>query len=408
MLTSWRIAWRNLGRNRKRTLIAVAAIAIGQFAFLFYAGLLNGYMDNMIDLVTGPLLGHVQVHAPGWRADRNMDQAIPAVADVLRAIRATPGVANAVPRLYAPVLAAQGEDANTAMVIGIDPAEEARPGGLLAGMALAPGAHRALVGAAYARRYHLRPGMTLALIGQGSDGSLANDLYTIGGVLSTPVDLVNSQGVVLTLADAQALFVLPGQAHEIIIHAAHGGEAGALAATLARLPALHGLEVLTWQQAAPQFAAMLELTGHASLIALLLVFIAAVAGIANTMMMSTFEQMHEYGTLLALGCGPGRLVRLVLLEASLLGLLGVLAGSVLTALVFAATAAHGLDMSGLGGKGTEALSFGGMQLPLHVFLRVGWSDLLTAVLGVVGIALVAAGWPAWLVSRLQPMEAMRA
>ena len=201
---------------------------------------------------------------------------------------------------------------------------------------------------------------------------------------------------------------MPDQAHEIIVHARETAEARAVTARLAALPALRGLEVLSWQQAMPEFVTIIAVSESASLIALALVFIAVIAGIANTMMMSTFEQMHEFGTLLALGCAPGRLVRLIVIEALLLGLLGAGIGTALGMIYVAATARHGVDLAALGGAAVNDTYWGGIRVPMQIFFRLRAYDVLTGALGVLVTALLATGWPALLVARLQPVEAMRA
>src|SRR6056300_1473454 len=99
-----RIAWRNLGRNRKRSSLALTAIAVGQFAFLAIAALMHGYMGDFHESITGPMIGHAQIHAPEWRDDRSIDLTIDDVSVVLEAVRDDPAVTNVSARIYAPVL----------------------------------------------------------------------------------------------------------------------------------------------------------------------------------------------------------------------------------------------------------------------------------------------------------------
>ena len=132
-----RLAWRGLGRNRKRSVLAIAAIGLGQFAFLASAGIMRGYADHYFDSVTGPLVGHVQIVAPGWREERAVDQTLSDVEAMLAAIRGQSQVARAVPRIYAPVLAALEEDGFVGMVVGADPTLEGDADGLLGSEELA-------------------------------------------------------------------------------------------------------------------------------------------------------------------------------------------------------------------------------------------------------------------------------
>ena len=131
------IAWRNLGRNRKRSALACAAIGLGQFAFLATAAIMHGYADHYFASITGPLVGHVQIMAPGWREDRAVDRTLDEVGPKLAAIRQRPEVVRAAPRIYAPVLAALAEEGFMGVVVGADPAVEANAGGLLGSEVLA-------------------------------------------------------------------------------------------------------------------------------------------------------------------------------------------------------------------------------------------------------------------------------
>src|SRR5512139_2211514 len=107
--STFTLAWRNLWRNRRRTALALAAIGLSQALVLVYSGVLRGYGDWMREVITGPMLGHAQVHAQGWRKDRAIDLTLP-VAAPLAALRGLPGVEGAHARIYAPALGALGEE----------------------------------------------------------------------------------------------------------------------------------------------------------------------------------------------------------------------------------------------------------------------------------------------------------
>ncbi len=401
-----RIAWRNLGRSGRRTAIALAAIAIAQTGVLAINGFLNGRNEWMIDAVTGPLIGHAQVHAPGWREEQAPDLAIDGVEERLAAIRGTEGVAQAYARIYAPALAAREVDGHAVVIIGVDVEVESAHGGMLDGLdpASRPHAHTVLVGSRLAREAGIAVGDELAILGQRADGSIASDLLTVGGVLTTPVDLVNRTGIVVPLATAQDTFGMEDMAHEITIRGSGSGEdAPALAARVGALPALEGLEVLPWRELAPELSAAIETTVVVGFVVLLVVFIAAAAGVANTMLMATFERRRELGMLLSLGTTPARLVAMILLEAVALGLSGVTIGSVVGGafvLYLGHTGVEVLD------RGTEIAAFGvSFSGALHPFLRAG--DVVAGFVGVTIVSIASALWPALITARLEPMEAMR-
>ena len=168
--------------------LALAAIGLGQFALLAMSGITGGYTDAMLETITGPMVGHVQIHAPGWRDEQSLELSVTALAARLDALRENPGVARASARIYAPALVAVTRDAQAAIVLGIDPEAESGPKGLLATApeGARPGEYRVLVGRALAQSLGVTPGSELAVVGQGKDGSIANDLYTVAGVLPAP------------------------------------------------------------------------------------------------------------------------------------------------------------------------------------------------------------------------------
>ena len=403
-----RIAWRNLGRNRRRTGLAMMAIAVGQFALLATNGIMHGYIDNVRNAITGPLIGHVQVHHPDWREERAMDLSIRDYETAMSAITETESVEDAGARIYAPVLIAPERDAYTGVVVGADIAFESRSYGMLSGWGRELGEKEVLLGYRLANRMQAEVGQEVAVVGQGADGSIANELYTVREIIRSPVDLVNQNGIVMNLAEAQWLFMMDGQAHEIVVRSSDSGLAANLAATLQEQPPLEGLEILPWKELVPELVLILEMSKYAGYLVLILVFIAAVAGVADTLMMATFERIREFGMLLALGSHPRRIVGMIIVEAVLLGLLGVALGTALGYGFVAVTAQTGIDMASWGGEEVRDLSYQGLSLPLEIYPRLEVFDSVAGLVTVMVTALLAALWPASLAARLEPMEAMRA
>ena len=404
-LTMSRIAWRNLWRNRRRTGLALAAIGLSVALVLIYDGVLRWESDMMLDTVTGPMLGHVQVHAPGWRRTRDMDKTLRHVDQSMAALRTDAAIADLSPRIYAPALAAVGEEGFAVLVLGVDQAAESRPSRLLAGVKM-PG-HGVLMGRALAEQMGVRAGAEIALVGQGVDGSLANALYTVTALIETPVDFVNRQAVVMSLGEAQELFSMPGEAHEIVVYARDPAQAGAIAGRWNGAGGLDGAEVLDWKTLAPAMVDIIELVGVAWVFVLVLVLIAAAAGVANTMLMATFERTHEFGMLLALGTSPARIVYMILLESLALGVVGVIAGTFLGSALVAWAHSTGVDYAALTGGGPSQLSAFGMNLSLRMYPHLEWIDIVRVVVAVMATTVLASAWPAARAARLQPVRALR-
>jgi len=279
--------------------------------------------------------------------------------------------------------------------------------GLLAGAPAPPRGKRVLMGRPLAEMMGAREGDRIALVGQGADGSLANDLYEVAGLVNTSVDLVNRQAVLMHLGEAQTLFAMPDEAHEIVLYGRDPRRADRLAAHVAALPELAGAEVLGWRTLSPEMVSLIGIVDVVWVFVLLLVFLAAAAGVANTMLMATWERTRELGMLLALGAGPGRIVRLVMVESVALGLIGALLGAALGLGLVAVTHRTGVDYAALTGTGPSELSFGGLRWSMRLYPTLAAVDVVRTVAAVVVTSLLASAWPAARAARLQPTQALR-
>ncbi len=405
--STFRIPWRNLWRNRKRTALAVLAITVGQGSLLMTQGLMRGYADNVQNAITGPMTGHIQIHHPDYREEQALDLYVRNVPEKINIIKQLPEVQDAAARIYAPVLLAPEEQAFIATVVGLDVESESEPFGLLSGSGtqLTPG--HVMLGYRLARKSGAQVGDKVALVGQAVDGSLANDLFIVQAIIDGPVDLVNQSGVIMTLDEAQTFLAMPEQAHEILIRAENLDDVELALSNLQKLPALEGLEIASWRELVPELVLIIDMVNYAGWFILAIVLVAALAGIVNTLMMATYERMHEFGMLLALGCRPRRIVSMIIVEAIFLGMLGITSGSVAGIAFVEITQETGIDMSSWGGEQVEDLAYGGMRLPLKITPRLEPQDPLMGLLPVLIVSLLAAAWPASVAAKLDPMEAMR-
>ena len=295
------------------------------------------------------------------------------------------------------------------VMVGADPTVEARADGLLRNAALAEmlGDGQVLVGKGLATQHEIEAGMELAVIGQDIDGSIASELYEVAAVIDSPVEIVNRAGIVAALSDVQVLLQMGDEAHEIVVHLRESEQVGQVLKGFGTLPVLMGAEVKPWHEVVPQLVGMIEVMNAYSLVVLGIVFLASAAGIANTMLMSIFERRRELGMLLALGSSPGRLFRMVAVEAVLLGLLGVALGTALGLLFAALTASAGFDFAELGGTESFEVGFQGVQISSRVYPELYGRDIVVGLVAVLVTAFAACLWPMLHIARLEPIEAMR-
>ena len=409
------IAWRNLGRNKRRTWLAIGAIALGQLTLVFVNGLMSGSFDSMLKTITGPLVGHVQIHHKDWREERAVDLYIDHAAETVAQIEALPEVTSVAMRIFAPALVASGEvgdapaDAEPGAIVGVEVAKESGKGGMLETLAPEelPGEGAVVIGKVLANRLGVSVGESLAVIGQDVDGFPTSDLFEIRAFIGGSVDLVKTLGVVMPYDDAAALLAMPDQTHEIAIQGEDHELAASLAAEVAALPGLEDTEVLTWREAMPQIAKIIDMKFWMDFIFLAIVFVAAAAGIANTAVMSTFERTHEFGMLLAVGSRPGRVIGMVVIESVILGLVGVAIGSALGSAIVLITSHTGLDYAALGSTNAEDVAFAGVTISYVIYPVLELRHIVFGVCAVTVTSVLASLWPAAIAARLEPVEAMR-
>jgi ABC-type lipoprotein release transport system permease subunit len=412
-LTTIRIAWRNLSRNKRRTALAVGAIAIGQFTLVFVNGMMAGMFVDMIAAITGPLIGHVQIHHPEWREERAVDLCVEGVDEAVSRIEAMPGVVSVLPRIYSPVLTASGEEseepaeAEIGVVVGVRFEEEVQTGGLLEELNTDDFRGGAALGSILANRLGVQEGELLAVIGQDADEFPVTELFEVGAIIDSPVELVKTMGIVIPIDQAQELFALTDQAHEVVVLGAHYDDADGLAAAVTGIDSLSDAEVLTWRQAIPELARLIELKGWIDFVFVGILFVAAAAGIANTAMMSTFERLREFGMLLALGAKPPRIVSMVLVESVLLGVVGVVIGSILGSVVVLITSRTGINYAAFAGSEVEEVSFVGLNISYVMFPIFQFRQVTYGFFAVSLTSIFASTWPAMLAARLEPVRALR-
>lgn len=401
-----RMAWRNVWRNKRRTLIAIAALTLGTAALVFTHSFAETTYRKMIELATSGLVGHLQVHGKGYQDDPDIYTMVKDPQAVRRVVeQALPGAA-ALFRVTGYGLAASGERSAGVVVFGVDPVAEAAHSTVLLiskGRTLSDTPKReAVVGDNLAKRLHVQPGSELVLLGQGADGSLANDLFTVVG-LSTGGGTTEAGGnaVFLHLADAQSFFVLGEGVHQVVVNLPEGGEPKAAAAALRAKLDPSTLEALAWNEMMPEVELGIEADRQGTYAMDALVFLLVVLGMLNAMTMATYERMFELGVLASLGTRPAGVLAMVVLESLFLGLLSLAAGVAVAAGVLAV-----LPPIDLGAMYGDA-GFGGVALPS--LLRIQLAPLAVVMpVFTVGVTCFFGGlYPAWRAARMQPVDAMR-
>ena len=410
----WRIGWRNLGRNRKRTALTALGLTVGYVAVVFMVGWADGITAELVENATSLVSGQIEIHDAEYRPERSLYDTIGGregadVDALLREIGADEAVSAAAPRAYAGGLVSSGEATSAGVLLGVDPQREVAltrfldP--LVEGRLPAPGANELVIGEEMGRQLATGVGGELVVVASGADGSMANDLYTVSGIYRTGLVEFDAATAVMPLADLQTLVVLdPGRIHEIAVATADPSAAGATAERLAGVlgAADRGLAVAPWHELNPVLAEYVALADSLYWIFIIIIFAIASFGIANTMLMATFERRREFAVMLALGSSPRSIVGSVLYEALAIGLLSLALGAAVTApmMFWFYTAPPSLEWL----YGNVTLQGALLTPTLRVGLNVpAWT---WATVGLILTAVLAAFYPAVRASRVPPADTL--
>jgi len=324
----WAPAWRNLWRNRRRTAITLAGLALNTAVLIITNGLLAGFAVQMHFNLTQMVMGEAQLHAPGYLGDRSLHQVIPGSEKVLAG--ASRLKVAAVPRVYGYGLANLGNKSAGVLFWGMKPDTERAAfqlaGRLHKGKFLSETPRKELVlGKQLAHSLQAGIGSEIAVMVQAADGSLGNDLFKVVGILQGVNEAMDRSAAILHEQDFRELFMLPQGWHEIALNTRGSMPLPVLAGSLARLSPQ--AEVKTWRELLPTLADLFQVVKVVMFIIWSAFVLAAGLGVLNTMLMATYERKHEFGLLKALGTPPWRLVRDVVAEASLLALVSTTLGA---------------------------------------------------------------------------------
>jgi ABC-type lipoprotein release transport system permease subunit len=406
------MAWRNVWRNWRRTVIAVIAIALGLTFILMFDGLLGGMDEALHGKQVRLQGGHVQVHAPGYREKMNRSPLLPiANPDALvQAAQAQPEAIAVAQRIKTGGMVSSREATMPVAIIGIQPERET-PAVSMVAEKVVEGRYLQgddedvlLIGDALAKRLEAGVGDRVTLVGRATHEQMRRRTMTIVGIYDLDIKALEESQVYVSLLEAQTLFDLRDQVTEIGVYI---GEVGREAEVVERLqPVLPGYEVDAWDTLDPTTKELMAIEDQVMGAFGLVILSIAGIGILNLMLMAVFERTREIGILGAMGLKRWETMVLFLLEGVMIGLLGALIGCLIGAGIAVYLGRTGIDIMSLYGTDISDMSeFMGL-LGDRLYFRIGIDVFVQRTLTVAIIAALASLYPAWQASKQEPAEAL--
>lgn len=423
MLIAVKLALRNLLRNRWRSTLTLAAVAVAVGLMVFTLGMYDGWIEEMVRGTTAVETGQIQVHTAEYVENARVYASFPGDSALIGLVQSVSGVTAISPRVKAYGLVGNEERSQVARILGVVPEAEgaATPirdavvGGrwLSPTPAPSPAPREVVLGQALAQQLRVSPGDELVVFLEAADGSLGNELLQVTGIVRTGNTELDRLAAYMHLEDAQYLTALDGQIHELMLRTADLGAARAIADSVALAIGAHlgapaegetvevsTLVVQPWQEIVPWLNQMILLFRRSYAFMYLLIYLVAAVGILNTARMSALERRREFGVMLAIGMRPLRMFRTIVVETVALGTVGALIGATLGFFLSWYYATAGFNMRLFTDQAT--FSYMGVAFSERIYFVLTPMTVIQPIVVMLAVAALSGLWPAVRAARIVP------
>lgn len=397
------LAWRNLWRNHRRTIVMLSAIVIGVWAMIFMTALMRGMVNDMVRDGIRALPGHVQVHHPEFRNDPSILNLLPASDSELTAAFSIAGFDAWASRVKVPAVISSERESRGVTLIGVDPLLEqslhALGSNIAAGRSLKDVDDGGVViGRKLADKLDTELGKRIVLMSQDPDNDIADRGYRVVGLFEANLEQHEESFVFVGKSTLQKMLKIEDQVSEVAILTSDYRDVKDVTERVAAL-AGQDVEVLPWQELDTYLGSMLKVMDGFVLVWMIVVFLALSFGLVNTLAMAVFERVREIGLMLALGMRPSNILGQIIVESALLLIMGLVLGN---ALGWASVVPlkGGIDISAVA-QGMEMFGASSILYP-----ELELQDMITANVVVLVLGFLASLSPAWRASRYEPIEAI--
>ncbi|MBY5945524.1 ABC transporter permease [Photobacterium rosenbergii] len=400
-----KLAWRNIWRQKRRTILTAAALALTLALSLFMRSLQEGTYANNIENAARFYTGLIQLQHPEFAESNSIDDLLPMDKAFIGPVSSNPAVDRILPRIESFALAASGDKSKGVMVLGVDTQAEDSYSNisnrLAKGEFLSPDDEQVLIGEGVARYFGLDVGDELILYGQGYRGQTAAGLYRVKGILDFPVAQLDNQLVYMPIALAQTLYSTGEQVTAWVLDIKPLGQ---LHTTEIQLKQAYGdkVNVRDWQDLAPEMAQQILMDKAGGIFIMYLLYGVVGFGLFATLLMMTLERQREFGVMLATGMLKRKIITLIGLESLMIGLLGIVIGMVITLPVLVWFYINPIALTGE---------------TAELVLEMGWDPILPMALDpmlmldqiiiVMVLLVVCLVYPMWRVRRLEVVKALK-
>ena len=401
-----KLAWRNIWRNKRRSLITAASVSFALFFAVIMRSMQLGTYDNVYENVIGSSTGYIQIHQKGFWDDPTLENSFILNLDSLNEHHSVEGIEAMVPRLESFSLLSSGSKTKGAMVMGVHPELESQyfklKENLVSGKLFDDEEPSIILTEGIAEYFKLGLGDTMVMIGSGYHGISANAKYPITGIVKLNSPELNERMVYLNIQEAQFLYGAYDRLTSIVVVPENNDEFLRISNQLKDQLDAEKFEVMNWREMLPELIQAMEADSAGGVIILFILYLVIGFGVFGTILMLVAERIPEFGILISVGMSRGKIALTTFLEVVFLGSLGVLAGWLFSMPI---TYYYHYNPIRLTGQMDETMKEYGLE-PLMPF-SVDPSIPLTHGIGVLILTVILSTYAIWKIYRIKPVEAVR-
>lgn len=323
-----KIAWRNLWRNRRRTITSISSIFFAVILAILMRSLQEGSYGQMIDTAARFYMGYAQVHQEGYWNDKSINNLIVDSKDTRNKILSDDNVSGTFGRLETYAMAATDTLTKGVMIVGTEPEGEDQLSSLsskiVKGEFLKKDSRDIIIGEGLAKYLGITVNDTLALLGQGYHGASAAELYKIQGILKHPNPQMNNQIIYMSLPTVQYFVSAPNMLNAYILNVKDTRKIDRTVAELRSKLDQEKFEVMSWAELAPEMVNLINTDREGGKLMIYILYVVIAFGIFSTILMMTIEREREFGILTAVGMVKRKIYSMLLQESLFIGLIGII------------------------------------------------------------------------------------
>jgi len=403
-----KIAWRNIYRNKKRSLITITSIFAALFLIIFMRSLQFGFYDNLIKTVVESYAGYVEVHAKGFWDNQNLENSMVVDNELIKNIESVNGVENTVERLQSFSLISTGEKTRGGVINGVVIEDEQKitdwNKNIIDG-SFQLERNEIIIAKGIAEYFDLQIGDSLILYGQGYRGMMAAGKYPVKGIIDLKNPNLNKLGIFMTLESARDYVSSDNISTHIIIDKRQYYSEDRILNDLESMLS-SDYEVMTWKETLPEIEQTITADSAGGLIMAFILYIIVVFGMFGTVLMMTEERKYEFGVLISIGMSRIRLFSIILVETVILSMIGVILAILVTYPISYYFYLNPINIVTLMGEGADVMieEFGfDPVVPFSISLDIPFSHALI----IFTFSLLISVYPAIRIFKLNPVKSMK-